>query len=150
MHRATRTGRDSSWWVMRLKAIANPRRQTRRLAMALRPPRENGADHRVPAAVPSSARLDCCVDLGAALEGAYLFGRPGGHPVFLMSGTNGRAAAACRDRRGVAAAAQPMALTTTRSRLCATLAEQQAWAAVDVPARARRMKRSSPSRSHGQ
>jgi hypothetical protein len=40
MHRATRTVHESNCWVMRLKAIANPGQQTRRLAMALRPPRE--------------------------------------------------------------------------------------------------------------
>jgi hypothetical protein len=45
----------------------------------------NGADHPVPAAVPSSTRLDCSLDLGAALKGAYLFERPGGNPVFLTS-----------------------------------------------------------------
>jgi hypothetical protein len=62
-----------------------PQRQVRRFAMALKTDPRNGADHPVPAAVPSSTRLDCSLDLGAALKGAYLFGRPGGNPVFLTS-----------------------------------------------------------------
>ena len=38
------------------------------------------------ATVPSSAWLDFCLQIvGAALEGAYLSGRPGGNPVFLTS-----------------------------------------------------------------
>lgn len=53
--------------------------------MALRPTRETAQTTPAPAAVPSSTRLDCSLHLGAAPEGAYLFGRPGDHPVFLMS-----------------------------------------------------------------
>ena len=52
--------------------------------MALRPTAKRRRPPLVPVAVPSSTRLDCSLHLGAALEGAYFFGRPGGHPVFLM------------------------------------------------------------------
>ena len=40
--------------------------------MALRPTRETAQTTPVPAAVPSSTRLDCSLHLGAAPEGAYL------------------------------------------------------------------------------
>jgi hypothetical protein len=53
--------------------------------MALRPTRETAQTTPVPAAVPSATQLDCSLHLGAVLEGAYFFGRPGGYPVFLMS-----------------------------------------------------------------
>jgi hypothetical protein len=116
--------------------------------MALRPPK-TAQTTPVPAAVPSSTRLDCVHIFGLALGRRLSSGRPGGHPVFLMSGASGRAAAAFRDRRGVAEPAQLAALTTARSRLCAALAEQ-ASAGSHVPAPAPRMKRSWPIRSHGQ
>ena len=117
--------------------------------MALRPTRETAQTTPVPAAVPSSTRLDCSLHLGAALEGAYLFGRPGGHPVFLMSEPVGGP----RLRAGTDGAwhepARPAASTPTRPEPCAAFAEQ-AWAVAHVLATARRMKGSSPTRSHGQ
>jgi hypothetical protein len=44
---------------MRLKAIASPERHAQELAMALNPAPEESTDPLVPAAVPSSTRLDC-------------------------------------------------------------------------------------------
>jgi hypothetical protein len=58
---------------MWLKAIANPGDRRGGFAMALRPTRETAQATRVPAVVPSSTRLDCSLDLGAAPEGAYLW-----------------------------------------------------------------------------
>ena len=117
--------------------------------MALRPTRETAQTTPVPVAVPSSTRLDCSLHLGAAPEGAYLFGRPGGHPVFLMSEPVG----GLRLRAGTDGAwhGRPdrQHSTPTRPEPCAALAEQVS-AGAHVLATARRMKGSSPTRSHGQ
>ena len=148
MHRATRTVHESNWWVMRLKAIANPgnrrggsRWRSGHLAKRRRPPRPRRGS------VLGAVRLLRGSWCGAGRR--LSLWKTGRQPGLSHVPGLGRAAAACRDRRGVAAAAQPTALTTTWSRLYATLAEQ-ASAAVHVPARAPRMKRSSSIRSHGQ
>jgi hypothetical protein len=48
--------------------------------MALRPTPRNGADNPAPAAVPSTTRLDCGIQVSCGAEGAYLreTGRPPG------------------------------------------------------------------------
>jgi hypothetical protein len=53
--------------------------------MALRPTRET-AQTPVPATVPSSTRLDCGTQVWCGAGRRLCSGRPGGHPVFLMSG----------------------------------------------------------------
>ena len=87
--------------MVRLKAIASSSdRCGSSRWRSTKPPKQRKPPAR--ATVPSSTRLDCSVDLGAALEGAYLFGRPGCHPVFLVSGVQwaGRGCVPGPTRRG--------------------------------------------------
>jgi hypothetical protein len=147
MHSCTRTEQEGSW-AMWLKAIANPGDRRGGFAMALRPTR--GTAQTTP-----RPRRGSVLDAVRLLVGSWcgagrrlsLEDRAATRSFSCLSSR--RAAAAHRNQWGVAQSAQPAASTPTHPERCAALAEQ-AWAGARVLATARRMKRSSATRSHGQ
>jgi hypothetical protein len=103
--------------MLRLKAIASSLGR-RELAMALSRGGRWAHTSQCAVAVPSSARLDCCVELVRRCRRLFL-GRPGRHPVFLTSRAEaGRDSAlepiesATRTRVGGAAWELPRTLVT--------------------------------------
>jgi hypothetical protein len=116
--------------------------------MALSPASERGADQLVPAAVPSSTRLDCGAEAFVRRWKAPMLWKTGRQPVFLMSGP-GRAPAPRRNREAPRRAPRGAAQARRRGGVRVRTVEPTS-ADARPPGPVLKTETLSLSRSHGQ